>query len=115
MTSLDRNTIGSAIGKSFSVCDLILRTFVAGFGWNTFLRWAANVSALFLSLRAKQFAGVLVGATVTVGGLSVEWAFHSGNFELDGDSCFAKSIKSGQCVAEPGETQSSLLLGFIIA
>jgi len=86
MTSHGRNTIGSAIGKSSSVCDLISRTFVAGFGWNTFLRWAANVSALSLSLRAQQPAGVLIGVTVTVGGLIVEWAFHSGNFELDGDS-----------------------------
>jgi len=49
MTSLGRNTIGSAMGKSCFVFDLILRTFVAGFGWNTFLRWAANVSALVRS------------------------------------------------------------------
>jgi len=66
ITLHNRNTIGSAIGKSSSVCDLILRTFVAGFGWNTFLRWAANVSALSLSLRAQQPAGVLIGVTVTV-------------------------------------------------
>jgi len=45
------------------------------------------VSALFLSLRAQQPAGVLIGVTVTVGGLSVEWAFHSGSFELNGDGC----------------------------
>jgi len=63
MTSHGRNTIGSAIGKPS----------VAGFGWNTFLRWAANVSALYLSLRAQQPAGVLIGLTVTVGGLSAQW------------------------------------------
>jgi len=42
MTLHGRNTIGSAIGKSSSACDLILRTIVGGFGWNTFLRWTAN-------------------------------------------------------------------------
>jgi len=33
------------------------------------------VLALSLSLRSQQPSGVLIGVTVTVGGLSVEWEF----------------------------------------
>jgi len=55
---------------------------VAGFGWKTFLRCKAKVSALSLSLWTQLPDEFLIRVTVSIGELRFGWALHRGCFVL---------------------------------
>jgi len=59
---------------------------VAGFGWKTFLRCKAKVSALFSSLRTQPPDEFLIGVTVLIAEFRFGWALHRGCFVLVGES-----------------------------